>query len=163
MDGLGAARHLQAEIREHFPCLEAEFDNLPFCDAQFDLVVFNASAHYSTDYRVTFAESLRCLRRRGAIVVMDSPIYRLPEHGELMREERHRDFHARYGFRSDSVASREYLDNGLLRGLERELQLRWECHHPWYGWRWHLRPLVARLKGRRPPSRFHILIGRRPG
>jgi SAM-dependent methyltransferase len=163
LDGLGAARYLQTDLERLFPCMEAEFDNLPLCDAQFDLVVFNASAHYSTDYRVTFAEALRCLRRRGAIVIMDSPVYRLPEHGELMREERHRFFHKTHGFRSDSLPSREYLDEGLLCDLARDLHIRWDRHSPWYGWRWHLRPLVARMKKRRPPSRFHILVGRRAG
>jgi ubiquinone/menaquinone biosynthesis C-methylase UbiE len=161
LDGLGAARHFQSDLAQPFPCLEAEFDDLPFGNAQFDLAVFGASAHYSTDCFVTFAEALRCLRPSGALIIMDSPIYRLQEHGERMREERHRFFGEAYGFRSDSVPSREYLDDGLLRDLARALDIRWDRHRPWYGPSWHLRPLKARLTGGRPPSRFHILVGRR--
>ena len=49
-DGLdGLARG--AALRHEFPCVEAEFDRLPFADAQFDLAVFNSSLHYSTDYQ----------------------------------------------------------------------------------------------------------------
>ena len=45
-DGLGAARHYPVP----FPTVEADFDRLPFTDSSFDLVVFNASVHYSPDY-----------------------------------------------------------------------------------------------------------------
>ena len=159
-DGLAAARHFASVLREPFPCVEAEFDALPFCDSQFDLAVFNASLHYSTDYFRTLSEVRRCLRPGGAVVVLDSPIYRRREHGERMREERHREFKARYGFRSDSVPSREFLYDGELRELARILALQWKVYRPWYGLRWHLRPWKARLTGRRPPSRFNILVGR---
>lgn len=155
LDGLGAAvRHYG-----NFPAVEAEFERLPFAGGQFDLAVFNSSLHYSTDYRRTLLEAKRCLRPSGRIVVLDSPIYKRKEHGEQMREERHRQFEAQYGFRSDSIASLEYLYGSQLAELSRELGLRWEIHRPWYGWQWHLRPWKARLLGRRPPSRFWILVG----
>src|SRR5437763_155217 len=140
------------------PCVEAEFDRLPFADAQFDLAVFNSSLHYSTDYHGTLCEARRCLRPSGRIVVLDSPLYKRREHGELMRTERHRQFEAQYGFPSDSVASLEYLYESQLAELSRDLGLRWQILQPWYGLKWHLRPFKARLKGRRPPSRFCILV-----
>jgi ubiquinone/menaquinone biosynthesis C-methylase UbiE len=153
LDGLAAARHYG-----QFPCVEAEFDCLPFADAQFDLAVFNSSLHYSTDYQGTLYEARRCLRPSGRIVVLDSPLYRQRAHGELMRAERHRQFQAQYGFASDSVASLEYLYESQLAELARDLGLKWQIYQPWYGWKWHTRPLQARLRGRRPPSRFCILV-----
>lgn len=156
LDGLGAARHFDA-----FPLVEAEFDALPMANSQFDLAVFNSSLHYSTDYRRTLGEALRCLRPSGRVVVLDSPLYRLREHGELMRKERHQLFEAQYGFRSDSLPSLEYLYADQLDELARDLGLRWRVFQPWYGWKWGFRPWKARLLGRRPPSRFSILVGER--
>jgi len=126
---------------------------------QFDWAVFNCSLHYSTDYRRTLAEALRCLRPGGQIVVLDSPVYKRREHGDTMREERHQQFERSYGFRSASVQSIEFLWEGLLRELEKDLRMTWRIHRPWYGWAWHMRPWKARLQRRRPPSRFWILVG----
>jgi ubiquinone/menaquinone biosynthesis C-methylase UbiE len=152
-DGLAAARDYDL-----FPAVEAEFDRLPFAAGQFDLAVFNSSLHYSTDYYDTLSEARRCLKPSGSIVVLDSPLYKLREHGELMRNERHAQFCAQYGFASDSVASLEYLYESQLAELSRDLGLRWQIYQPWYGWKWLARPLKARLQGRRPPSRFCILV-----
>jgi SAM-dependent methyltransferase len=155
MDGLGAAHHYGCR----FPLLEAEFDHLPFRTASFDLAIFNASIHYSTGYRRTLDELRRCLRPGGHFVIIDSPIYRLPEHGETMRAERHDEFQRRYGFRSDALPSLEYFDEPTLAALAKELNISWSVHRPWYGWKWWWRPWQARLLGRRPPSRFWILVG----
>jgi ubiquinone/menaquinone biosynthesis C-methylase UbiE len=155
LDGLGAAaRHFAL-----FPLFQAEFDRLPFESARFDLAIFNAAFHYSVDYKKTLLEAARCLRPGGRIIIMDSPLYKRREHGEWMREERRRQFAAQYGFRSDSIPSLDYLYEGQLEELAREVGLRWEIHRPWYGWAWRLRPWKARLLGRRPPSRFWILAG----
>jgi len=152
LDGLAAARDYGM-----FPVVEAEFDRLPFEDGQFDLVVFNSSFHYSTDYHATLREARRCLKQSGRIVVLDTPLYKLKEHGDKMRSERHVYFQSRYGFASDSVANLEFLYESQLSELSRDLSLRWKIYQPWYGWQWHLRPWKARIQGRRPPSRFCIL------
>ena len=77
-----------------------------------------------------------------------------------MRAERQISFERQYGFRSDALGSVEFFDLDMLKDLARQLSLTWEIYRPWYGWQWHLRPLRARLKGQRPPSRFWILVGR---
>lgn len=143
-----------------FPVIEADFDRLPFPAACCDLAVFNASVHYSTDYSRTLAEARRCLRPGGMIVILDSPVYKRREHGEMMRAERHSLFESQYGFRSDALPSIEFFDLQMLQELSRTLKLRWEIHKPWYGWRWHLRPWIARMKWRRPPSNFWIVTAR---
>jgi len=158
-DGLGAAHHYQTTLDRQFPLVMAEFDNLPFEGGQFDLVIFNSSLHYSIDYDVTLTEAKRCLKPTGSIIVLDSPIYKRREHGGIMKEERHRYFEARFGFRSDSLPSIEFLDEDTLTRLEYSVRLKWKIHHPWYGWKWLLRPLKYRIKGSRPPARFCILVG----
>ena len=154
-DGLAAACHYPAR----FATIGAEFDHLPFPSSSFDLAVFNSSVHYSTDYQVTLAEALRCLRPGGRLVILDSPIYRKHLHGERMAAERHAEFEKRYGFRSDAVPSIEFLDEPRMTELAHSLDLRWTVYRPWYGWRWHLRPLKAWIRRRRPPSRFWIFVG----
>lgn len=155
LDGLQAARH----YGYCFARVETEFDSLPFRSSSFDLAIFNASMHYSADYRQTLNELRRCLRPAGHFVIIDSPIYRRPEHGERMRTERHDEFQKRYGFRSDALPSLEYFDERMLAELAEELDIEWRVHRPWYGWKWWWRPWQARLLGRRPPSRFWILEG----
>lgn len=155
-DGLRSTRHYP----QPFPCVEAEFDALPFRDGSFDLAIYNSSIHYSTDYRRTLAEARRCLRTSGRVVIMDSPVYRLPEHGEQMRTERHELFARQYGFRSDAVPSIEYFDEAMLASLGRELKIEWSRSQPWYGLAWAMRPWKARLASKRPPSQFLILTGR---
>ncbi len=154
-DGLRAARHYPS-----FPKFEAEFDRLPFADAAFDAVIYNASLHYSSDYVNTLREARRCLRSKGRIIVLDSPVYLSREHGDLMRLERRAQFLAQYGTESDHAGSIEYLDIATIDDLARELKINWRIHKPWYGWAWHTRPIRAKLKGTRPPSRFWILEGR---
>jgi SAM-dependent methyltransferase len=154
-DGLGAAIHYPVQ----FPKIEAEFDRLPFANAAFDFAIFASSIHYSTDYVRTLAEARRCLRPSGRVVILDSPVYRCREHGERMRTERHATFERQFGFRSDALPSIEFFDRQMLTDLSRELALSWKIYRPWYGWRWHLRPLKARIKRQRPPSSFWILVG----
>jgi SAM-dependent methyltransferase len=152
-DGLRAARHYPVR----FPLVEADFDRLPFTDATFDLIVFNASLHYSADYARTLAEARRCLRPQGRVVILDTPVYRLRQHGQQMRAERQVLFEQQHGFRSEALRSIEFLDEPMLDQLARDLGITWKIHRPWYGLGWMLRPWKARICGRRPPSRFWIL------
>lgn len=154
-DGLRAACHYPTR----FPVIEAEYERLPFGSETFDLAVFNASVHYSTDYLQTLSEVRRCLRPRGRVIILDSPIYRTREDGIRMVKEKHLQFLEQYGFPSDALPSIEFLDESMLKELAETLAIKWQIRRPWYGWRWHLRPLRALLHRRRRPSRFWILIG----
>jgi SAM-dependent methyltransferase len=158
LDGLAAGRHYQQQTP--FPRVAAEFDDLPLASASLDLAIYNASIHYSTDYRRTLAEIRRCLAPGGCFLIVDSPVYRRREHGEMMRKERHRQFQSQYGFASDTLQSIEYFDEPMLEDLRRDLGISWQIYRPWYGWQWAMRPWKARWNGKRPPSRFWILRGR---
>jgi SAM-dependent methyltransferase len=155
LDGLGALRCYPFPI----PAVEAEFNALPFKSNSFDLVVYNAAIHYSTDYIETLREAQRCLRPSGRVVILDSPVYRRREHGLRMVAERKLAYQQKYGFASDAMNSIEFLDKATLRSLAVTLGLQWRAYRPWYGWRWHARPLKAFLQRRRPPSQFWILVG----
>jgi SAM-dependent methyltransferase len=156
-DGLEAARHFGSD----WPSVRAEFDRLPFLDASVDVVVFNASLHYSADYLTTLREALRVLAPAGFLVVLETPVYKLESSGRRMVEERHAAFLKRYGTRSDSVPSNEFLTWSRVAEIGRQLDLKWKIVRPWYGIQWALRPWIARVKKKREPSQFPILIARR--
>jgi SAM-dependent methyltransferase len=155
-DGLGAAIHYNTSIHPLFPRVQADLDRLPFASSSFDLVVFNASFHYSVNYERTFAEAVRCTRRGGSVVIADTPWYAEEESGRRMVEEKRKRFFAAYGFASDSIASLEYLTPDRLHRLQDAFELEWSYISPFYGIRWALRPLRAKLTRRRPPSQFRI-------
>ncbi len=149
VDGLGAHRHYPCKIES----VQAEFESLPFEAEQFDLVVYNASFHYSTDYAKTLGEGLRVLKSRAQIVIMDSPIYQDVSSGEQMLEEHRKCFLENFGRVADALPSRGYLTWEQLDQLAT-----WKWIEPDYGLRWKLRRWGAALLGRREPARFGILI-----
>lgn len=159
LDGLGAARHYLRFLSRPFPRFWAEMDRLPFAEAQFDLVIFNASFHYSEDYETTLREAMRCLRRPGHVLLMDSPFYNREESGRAMVVDRRKAFLKKYGFSSDSISSREFLTQEILEQLDQRYDIRWKLQKPWYGVRWALRPFYARLRRRREPAKFYIVWG----
>lgn len=157
-DGLEAAQHYASVLPELFPRFEAEMDALPFEDAQFDVVIFNASFHYSTDYTRTLREAMRCLRPGGTILIVDSPTYGHARSGEAMRLERRKHFETNFGRRGDALPTGDFLTPDILDQLG-QLGIRWKRHLAWYGMRWWLRPWIARIKGRREPSQFYLYEG----
>lgn len=160
-DGLGAAVYYHKHLSNSVPRFQAELVHLPFRDGQFDAVIFNASFHYSEDYAATLRESLRCLRSGGCVIVSDTPWYSREESGRQMVAERHAAFRQRFGTASDSMNSLEYLTDERLHELEEQLSIRWTMYAPWYGVKWAMRPLIAKLRRRREPSRFRIYVARK--
>ena len=156
-DGLGAGRHYLSRLDKLFPRFQAEMDRMPFAPCQFDCAVFNAAFHYSENYLTTLKEAVRCLRRPGFLVIMDSPFYRRQESGQQMLKERRAEFQRRFGFASDSIQSEEFVTAERLSALSRQLGLRWRIEKPWYGIRWALRPLKAYLASKREPAKFHLI------
>jgi len=160
-DGLGAAVHFDTRLPIPIPRFQAEAAHMPFRDEQFDAIIFNASFHYSEDYEATLREALRCLKPTGMIIISDTPWYSREESGRQMVTERHALFRQRFGTASDSVNSLEYLTDERLSGLEKKLSIQWTVYSPWYGWKWAMRPWIAKLRGQREPSRFRIYVARK--
>lgn len=97
-DGLGACRHYTIP----FPSVQADFDALPFVPAQFDLVVFDGSLHYSPDPAATLVAAHRMLQPGGSILVIDSPMFARANDGEAMVKDERRRMSAEYGL-ADTV------------------------------------------------------------
>jgi SAM-dependent methyltransferase len=157
-DGLGAAVHFKKRLPMLFERVQAEQERLPFADDQFDIAIFNASFHYAKNYEETLGEAIRCLAPRGTVMISDTAWYRRDESGQQMLAERRSAFTERYGFPSDGIKSLEYLTDERLSNLEKRFGLRWQVHSPFYGVRWATRPLLAKLKGKREPSRFRTYV-----
>jgi SAM-dependent methyltransferase len=157
-DGLGAASHFEKRIPSMFPRFQAELASLPFEDNQFDVAVFNASFHYAEDCFRAFGEAMRCVKPGGLIVIADTPWYSNDESGRAMVAERRAAFLQRYGTASDSMPCVEYLTDQRLDAMAEKLAIEWRVLSPHYGWRWRMRPLIAKLRGRREPSRFRVYV-----
>ncbi|HEY3312240.1 MAG TPA: methyltransferase domain-containing protein [Anaerolineales bacterium] len=155
-DGLGCFRHYET----NFTPAQAEFDRLPCQDQSADLVIYNASLHYSVDVRATLSEALRVLRPGGRIILLDSPIYQQAESGASMVRERENQFFAEYGFPSNSLKSVNFFTYTGLESLARDLNITWNFLTPFYGIGWMLKPVISRLLGRREPAKFHLVIGK---
>lgn len=155
VDGLGALQHYDQEI----VALQAEFDHLPLLSQQADLVIYNASFHYSVDYINTLKEAQRVLKPNGNIVILDTPLYHNPDSGAHMVQERELHFQQQYGFPSNALPSQNFLTLGRLQALSAEFGLRWTIYTPTYGLRWAVRPWKARLLGQREPARFQVIVG----
>jgi SAM-dependent methyltransferase len=159
LDGLRAVRHYTERSRPG--AVLAEFDHLPFADADADLVIFNAALHYSTNYQSTIAESLRALRQGGTLVILDSPMYSDPSSGQRMVQEREARFLATYGFASNALDCEHFLTPARLEALSVALHIRWQLHTP------RLDPVTAArrqlngLRARREPARFPVIVGTR--
>ena len=160
-DGLGAATHYKNHLTAMIPRFQAEIARLPFQDEQFDTIIFNASFHYSEDYEATLREAFRCVRKGGLVIVSDTPWYSCEESGRQMVAERSAYFSRRYGTASDSIKSLEYLTDERLRILEQQLSIQWTTYSPRCGFKWAMRPLLAKLHRRREPSRFCIYAARK--
>ena len=153
-DGLGAYLHYESTILP----VQAEFDRLPFEIQQCDLVIFNASLHYSTDYMKTLKEAFRVLKPGGKIIVLDTPVYHSYESGQQMVEERQAQFMSLYGFPSNALPSENFLTYARIDQLSQLLRVQWCSFRPNYGLSWSLRPWIAKLTGRREPAVFFVLV-----
>lgn len=156
-DGLGTWQNYESS----FTPIQAEFLHLPFPDSSADIAIFNASLHYAENYKATLVEALRVVGQNGLLIIIDSPVYHDTESGRKMLAEHKTQFLARYGFASDSIQSEGFLTYERMAALGRDLDIHWRHLVPYYGLRWALRPLAARLRGRREPAQFGLWLGKR--
>jgi SAM-dependent methyltransferase len=156
LDGLGAAVHYKRHLTALFPRFQAEMDALPFVDDEFDLVIYNASFHYSENYERTMAEALRCARDGGTVLIAGTPWYDCERDGQQMLEERREAYALRYGLPSAPLNSLEYLTDKRLHRMEASFGIRWQIHTPNYGVHRLMRQALARLQGTPELSQLRI-------
>jgi SAM-dependent methyltransferase len=159
VDGLGASEVYLAAGTSRFERVVASFESLPLVSESADVVAFNASLHYALDLRGAVREARRMVRSGGRLVILDSPFYAQDIDGERMVAEKRRDASARFGSRAGVLMSLpfiEYLTRARLDAASSGLEIAWRRHHVRYPLWYELRPMMARLRGQRVPSRFDL-------
>jgi SAM-dependent methyltransferase len=159
VDGLGAAAQLLSEAK--FERVHASFDDLPFGERRFDIAVFNASLHYACDLGRVLSEAARVTRPGGVLAILDTPFYAQSEDGEAMVAEKRAQGTAVFGPHADILLAQnfiEYLTPASLSGARPALS--WSRRRVRYPLWYELRPLLARMKGKRRPSRFDLWTAR---
>jgi SAM-dependent methyltransferase len=156
VDGLGAARHYATP----FPLVQADFDTLPFQPGQFDLVIFNGSLHYAPDTAATLERAHRMLAPGGALVVMDSPMFRVDGHGSAMVSDTLRRFRVDCGVGNAVQQGIGYLTFAMLAAIAQRLQLRPHFVPSRGPLGWRLRRHLARVRLRRAPAAFGLWVAR---
>lgn len=153
-DGLGAHKQYATQ----FCSVWAEFDQLPWAAEQVDLLIFNASFHYSTDYEATLREAWRVLAPHGRVVIMDTPVYHNPASGQRMAAERAQAFTARYGFPSTALPNQNFLTYAQLAALTAAFSAQLTIHHPVPPLRRAVRWFKTTLRRQREPGQFPLLV-----
>ena len=158
IDGLAAGAAYGREVGSAFARVAASFQAIPLRQA-FDLVVYNAALHYATSLDEAIHEAVRVTRPSGAVVIVDSPFYPRPSDGQRMVVEKRAHARREWGARAEvllGLPAIEYLTPAALAASAAPHGLVWRRHRVRYPWWYELRPVVARLRGRRPPSRFDV-------
>ncbi len=157
LDGLGAHRHYVPS----FTAIQADFDQLPLDKASADLVIYNAAFHYSPNYRVTLAEALRVAKPNAQLVIVDTPVYQRKKDGEQMVAEREAQFLDEYGFKSNAIASENFLTYGRLKQLEQQLMLKWGFYDPKFPFTWRWQRRFSTLRSGREAAQFPVIVATR--
>jgi SAM-dependent methyltransferase len=165
IDGLGASQPFLQRAGGRMQIAIAAFGQIPAQDASFDVAVFNASLHYATDLAAVLTEAARVVRPGGQLAILDSPFYRREADGLAMVAEKAADAPRRFGPRAETLMSLpfiEFLTTARLASASGTTGVKWRRSRVFYPFWYELRPLTARLRGARAPSRFDLWIGARP-
>jgi SAM-dependent methyltransferase len=161
-DGLQAAPALLPEAAS-LERAEAEMDALPLEPQSFELVVAGASLHHTVSLSRTLVELRRVTRRGGALLVLDSPVYRRRADGEAMVAERMRAQAQRYRVAVPRESQSGYLVLPELHDAFRSAGWLLSVH----GWpgppRELLRDAIEIARHGRRTARFPVLVARRDG
>lgn len=164
VDGLAAGAAFRRHLPRMFGRVSASFDALPFSDALFDLVLFDASLHLAEDLGNALAEAARAAAPGGRVAILDSPFYARPASGEAMAEEKRYDTARIFrDLAGDLLALRpvEYLTPESLVRAAAPANLSFERSRVLYPLTYETRGVKARLLGRREPSRFDLWVARK--
>jgi SAM-dependent methyltransferase len=164
VDGLGAAGGYAPHLPRMFGRVAASFEQLPFGDGVFDVAVFNASLHYARELGPVLREAVRVVREGGRVAVLDSPFYRVPGAGEAMVSEKRSGARRTFAELTDVLQAPRFVEYLTRGALERAAAgLRWRRERVRYPLWYEARPLLAKLRGGREPSRFDVWWSEAPG
>jgi uncharacterized protein YbaR (Trm112 family) len=118
--GLGAARTYLG--RSDFLIVQGDLNKPPFQDGKFGLVLFNASMHYAKDLTLTLNRTRQALHPEGRVVIMDSPVARMPQPGRgvggrIFGSQELQDALVRAGFQTQWFPVRRGVRWWIAQGL----------------------------------------------
>ena len=128
-------------------------------DGRFERVMQRCIEHDDVEIAAALRDARHTARAGARIVILDSPFYAREADGERMLEEKRREAMMRFAERAEALMSLpfvEYLTRARLAAASEGLGLAWRRHRVRYPLRYELRPLVARVRGHRTPSRFDL-------
>lgn len=157
-DGLGTHTHYEVD---YLP-VQAQFNHLPLLPNQADMVIFNASFHYTINAQETVQQALRVLKPLGYLIIIDTPFYQKAQSGQQMLAERAQAFEQQYGFASNALPNIGFLTYQQLNQLAQQLGLPFHLHWSLPKWRRGLRQLKVMVKGEREPAKFPLVWGQKP-
>ncbi len=161
IDGLGAAATLEQQWPGRFARVPASFEALPLPSGGFDIAVFNASLHYARDLPRAIGEAARMLGGGGILAILDSPFYRHDADGLAMVAEKRAQGVARFGTAAGILLSQDFIEYLTPERLAAAApHLSWRRQRVLYPLWYELRPVMARIKGARMPSRFDLWMAR---
>ena len=161
IDGLGAARQFLNDAPDLFECVTASFDHIPLTERHFDVTLFNASLHYAQDLKHTLTEASRVTRQGGVLVILDSPFYARNADGAAMVAEKKARGAVQFGASADLLLAPDFIEFLTRERLAAAApQLSWSRRRVRYPFWYEMRPLMARLRGARAPSRFDLWTAR---
>ena len=144
----------------------ASLERLPYGAEQFDLVVAAASLHYAQDLALAVQEAARVLRPDGALILLDTPLYRHAQTGAAVVAQRIANQRLSYASEGADVTGAAYIERGALRRAMvgaclsyREVSL----HRPPRALAGRLRRLIARAIGCTEHAQMPLVLGIRHG
>jgi ubiquinone/menaquinone biosynthesis C-methylase UbiE len=124
------------------------------------VVVLNGSLHYAPNPEWTLGEAKRMLAPGGALVVMDSPMFKSERDGQSMVESQLQTMSAQHGLRQVVRPGVGFLTYDRLNRTASDLGLsgRFLRSRGPLAWRWRRR--AGRLRRRRAPAAFGVWVAR---
>ena len=154
-DGLGAYRHYHA----NYTCVQADFDALPFRTSQFDVVIFNASLHYSPSLENTLRKARGILKPGGSLFVLDSPTFSSYESGQRMLKEQLDYLHSNYAIRDAIQPGVGFLTREGMLEFRDVLGLAFQFYPAHGAPLWTVKRWWGGVKNRREPAAFGVWAG----
>ncbi|HKI47645.1 MAG TPA: methyltransferase domain-containing protein [Balneolales bacterium] len=152
-DGLGACKYYPVSpVR-----VLADMNHLPFREGMADLILYNASLHYSSDYYQTLKEGFRVLVRDGRLVIIDTPWYSTDREGRRMLKENYRRYIHEYPPVSPVSSFQGYLTKDRMANLETRLLMKGSVYLARSTFADRLKRKWRKIRGLREPALFPVL------